>query len=95
MTPHTHRTFVDGCFRCELSRDEVMADLTVREHLEAIRDYTGTIPSGIQDHAVAAIEGLDAGDFDIHTGMTTIPDPLPRVSSVPDAPHATKETPDA
>lgn len=23
MTQHTHREHVDGCFRCELSRDEV------------------------------------------------------------------------
>ena len=22
-TPHDHSTFVEGCFRCELSRDEV------------------------------------------------------------------------
>jgi hypothetical protein len=23
MTPHTHREYVEGCFRCDLSRDEV------------------------------------------------------------------------
>jgi hypothetical protein len=23
LTPHLHREFVDGCFRCNLSRDEV------------------------------------------------------------------------
>lgn len=23
MTPHLHREFVEGCFRCDLSRDEV------------------------------------------------------------------------
>lgn len=22
MTPHEHRTFVEGCYRCELGRDE-------------------------------------------------------------------------
>lgn len=25
MTPHDHSTFVEGCYRCELSRDEVAA----------------------------------------------------------------------
>lgn len=25
MTPHLHRDYVEGCFRCELSRDEVTA----------------------------------------------------------------------
>lgn len=23
MTPHTHREYVEGCYRCELGRDEV------------------------------------------------------------------------
>lgn len=26
MTPHDHSTFVPGCFRCELSRDEVLCE---------------------------------------------------------------------
>lgn len=26
MTQHSHSTYVDGCFRCDLSRDEVTAD---------------------------------------------------------------------
>lgn len=25
MTAHDHRTYVEGCYRCELSRDEVGA----------------------------------------------------------------------
>lgn len=31
MTPHTHRTYVEGCYRCELSRDE--AEATMRDYL--------------------------------------------------------------
>lgn len=27
MTPHDHATFVPGCYRCELGRDEVMSGL--------------------------------------------------------------------
>jgi hypothetical protein len=27
MTPHDHRQFVPGCFRCELGRDEALAAL--------------------------------------------------------------------
>ena len=25
MTAHTHRTLVEGCFRCELNKDEIAA----------------------------------------------------------------------
>lgn len=27
MTPHSHRTLVEGCYRCELGEDEVKANL--------------------------------------------------------------------
>ena len=38
MTQHTHRTFVDGCYRCDLSRDEAIAACLdtaakLREHI--------------------------------------------------------------
>lgn len=29
MSAHTHRTHVDGCFRCDLSRDEVVSEEVV------------------------------------------------------------------
>lgn len=36
MTPHDHRTFVAGCYRCELGRDETMSCLVEeRDELEA------------------------------------------------------------
>ncbi|PTL55738.1 hypothetical protein [Paraconexibacter algicola] len=37
MTAHDHRTFVPGCYRCELGRDEAM-DALVAERDEALAE---------------------------------------------------------
>lgn len=34
MTPHTHRVYVDGCYRCELNKDEA-ADALADEKFES------------------------------------------------------------
>lgn len=33
MTAHDHPTFVSGCYRCDLSRDEVSAVETAEAHI--------------------------------------------------------------
>jgi hypothetical protein len=45
MTPHDHREYVDGCYRCELSR-EVVADaiaLLVSKGIDTIEKYDALI----------------------------------------------------
>lgn len=43
MTPHDHRVFVPGCFRCELGRDEYEGALVdeVEELRQALGDLLG------------------------------------------------------
>ena len=35
MTAHDHRSYVDGCYRCELGRDEVTDPVTRQQVLDA------------------------------------------------------------
>lgn len=60
MTVHDHRTYVDGCYRCELSRDEAMttpADIIEQALLIATDD--------VQHLGGVVVEALDAAGFDI------------------------------
>lgn len=41
MTPHDHRTFVPGCYRCELGRDEAH-DAEVEELRELLEDVAAS-----------------------------------------------------
>lgn len=45
MVPHDHREYVEGCFRCELSRDEV--------------DVPTSLPDDDQWHTVTEVERAD------------------------------------
>ena len=40
MTAHTHTTFVPGCYRCNLNKDEVI-DSAIDTVKEALRDQVG------------------------------------------------------
>jgi hypothetical protein len=73
MTPHDHATFVPGCFRCELSRDEVVGvsdtggmhkppvwiDVRRLRELHARRLSAWGIPSDPEDdYATAVVERI-------------------------------------
>lgn len=42
MTPHLHSTHVDGCYRCDLSLDEVADDVALLAALQSA--YDGATP---------------------------------------------------
>ena len=45
MTAHLHAEYVDGCFRCELSRDETIRDDTleaINVQLDMLADRDGS-----------------------------------------------------
>lgn len=44
MSAHDHSTFVPGCFRCELSRDEVEPECPECHDKERIQLHAGDMP---------------------------------------------------
>jgi hypothetical protein len=52
VTPHDHSTYVEGCYRCELSRDE--ADDVARSPADAVCEMCGDAA-----HYVLTDEALD------------------------------------
>jgi hypothetical protein len=44
MTEHSHTTLVDGCFRCELNRDELEDDLAAEVARRVAADDGTRVP---------------------------------------------------
>lgn len=71
MTQHDHRTFVEGCYRCDLSRDEVeQVDL---DELEALAKVATPGPWGLYLGAAWQVI-TDAPDWEQREVATTGPD---------------------
>lgn len=65
MTAHDHREFVEGCYRCDLSRDEVSEQKpTTDEHLR------GRWSNGDPVHIIT--DGVDRWVAPNHNGATWI-----------------------
>lgn len=60
MTAHTHRVYVDGCFRCELSKDEAEdARQEQAADLDTAADETNDAYDHDELHAAADIVRLN------------------------------------
>jgi hypothetical protein len=65
VTAHDHRTYVDGCYRCELSRDEV-ADATPEDVIAAelrVQDTDGYLLVQYNERAHTMINTLTAAGY--------------------------------
>ena len=60
MTAHDHRTYVDGCFRCELSADEAMTP-----HQAIADEFLGATVHSRQVVAQYALDALSAAGYQV------------------------------
>lgn len=47
MSAHTHSTYVDGCFRCGLSRDEAVTEEVVQSVAPLARRLADEVPATV------------------------------------------------
>ena len=65
MTAHDHRTYVDGCFRCDLSRDEVDPMTPHQAIADALRGWVEPDSDDPDPKIEAALVAACAADVEV------------------------------